>query len=271
MPYVEVNDIRMYYEEQGQGDPLVLLHGGTGGLDFRRSSWTALLPALAERYRAICIEHRGHGRTTNPAAYLSYDQMAGDLGAFIERLALAPAHVAGVSDGGITALRLAMVRPALVRSLVCVGTNYTNDEQSRAANAMFDPDVIAQELPAFAAALAGFHDPHHYPGYWRTLVEQIRANIADNPAFTVDDLRRVEAPTLLVAGEADPWANLAQMVTMRQAISRAELLILNCVSDDPIDSHCVQHARPELVGPVMLDFLRRHAGSALEEGAALLR
>jgi pimeloyl-ACP methyl ester carboxylesterase len=258
MPYAEINDIRIYYEEQGQREPLVLLHGGTGGIGFRRSAWGNLLPAFAERYQTIQLEHRGHGRTNNPAGFLAYDQIADDVAAFIEHLDLAPAHVAGVSDGGVIALTLSMTRPELVRSLVCVGVNYTNDEQCQAASAMFDAAVLEQEHPEFAAALAAFHDPHQHAGYWRMLVGQIKVNIAVNPAYTEDDLRRIQAPTLLIAGESDPWANLDQTLTMRRAIPCAEMLIVNHAGMDPLSAHLVQHTRPDVVGPVILDFLTRH-------------
>ena len=90
MPYAEVNDIRMYYEEAGSGIPLVLLHGATGAIDFHASSWGGLMPGFAERYRAIHLEHRGHGRTVNPAGRLSYGQIADDVCAFIDQLGLAP-------------------------------------------------------------------------------------------------------------------------------------------------------------------------------------
>jgi pimeloyl-ACP methyl ester carboxylesterase len=161
----------------------------------------------------------------------------------------------------VIALTLDMARPDLVRSLVCVGANYTNDAQTRDANALFDAEVIAQELPEFAEGLAAFHDPHHHPGYWRERVEQIEANIAVNPGYAEDDLRRIRAPTLLIAGETDPFANLDQQLTMRRAMPRAELLILNDVSLDPLSSHLVQHTRPDIVGPVILDFLGRHGRS----------
>jgi len=113
MPYAEVGDISMYYEEQGSGETLVLLHGGTGAISLPASGWAGLAPAFAERYRAIQIEHRGHGRTSNPSGRIAYDQVAEDMAAFIEVLGLAPAHVAGVSDGGIAALVVGMTRPEL--------------------------------------------------------------------------------------------------------------------------------------------------------------
>ncbi|HMM41499.1 MAG TPA: alpha/beta hydrolase, partial [Thermomicrobiales bacterium] len=240
-----------------------------GSIDFARAGWAALAPMLAGAYRTIQIEHRGHGRTDNPAGTLSYPRIAADVAQFIERLGLAPAHVAGISDGAIAALALGMTRPELVASLVLVGANFFNDEQCLAASALFDPETIEREHPDFAAALAGYHDPHHHPGYWRELVGQIRDNIALAPAWTEADLARVAAPTLLIAGERDPWANLDQMLAMRRAIPDAEMLILNHAGMGAMDNHIVQHTRAGIVGPVVLDFLgRRRLGCV--EGSPIL-
>lgn len=268
MPYAEVNDIRMYYEEQGQGEPLILLHGATGAIDFHLIGWGHLMPVFAERYRAIHLEHRGHGRTDNPAGRLSYDQIADDVAAYIDQLGLAPAHVAGMSDGGIIALALGMTRPDLVRSLVCVGANYTNDEQTTAANAGIDAEVLEREHPEFAEMLAGFHDPHHHPGYWRELVGQLKANLAVAPAYTEADLARIHAPTLLIAGETDLWGNVDQMVTMRRVIPRSEMLILNHAGMDWLSNHVVQFSRADIVGPVVLDFLGRHGELSQDQAEA---
>jgi hypothetical protein len=100
MPYAEVNDIRVFYEEAGEGEPLLLLHGALGAVDPAVSSgWFALLPALATRYRTIALETRGHGRTTNPAGTLAYGQLGEDVAAFIDQMGLGPVHLAGFSDG----------------------------------------------------------------------------------------------------------------------------------------------------------------------------
>jgi pimeloyl-ACP methyl ester carboxylesterase len=266
MPYAEVRDLRMYYEEHGRGEPLVLLHGGPGAINDHPSGWGALLPAFAERYRAIPVEHRGHGRTNNPAGYLAYAQIAADIAAFVERLGLAPVNLAGVSDGAVVALTLGMNRPDLLHSLVCVGAFYRIDDQIREAWRIFDPEVIEREAPEWAASLAATQDPHHYPGYWRDLVEQLAA-IGDGLAYAEADLRRIPVPTLLVAGEADRYANLDQMLAMRRGIPRAEMLILNHAGLDPGANHVVQHTRAGIVGPVVLEFLGRHAGSAPGLGA----
>ena len=73
MPYAAVNDVRLYYEEEGAGPPLVLLNGVTGTLDEPgRGGWGTLRPYLAQRYRVVHVEHRGHGRADNPGGGDAY-------------------------------------------------------------------------------------------------------------------------------------------------------------------------------------------------------
>jgi pimeloyl-ACP methyl ester carboxylesterase len=263
MPYTEVNDIRIYYEEQGAGEPLLLLHGALGAVDPAvTSGWVTLLPAMAAKYRTFALEHRGHGRTDNPAGRLSYDQMAGDVAAFIERLDLAPTHLAGFSDGATLGLVLGMTRPALLHSLVCVGANYRIDDHLREGMAFFDAAALERESPEFAAELARRHDAHHYPGYWRDLVAKVRANVENELAWTEADLSRIPVPTLLIMGEADFALSLQQMLEMRRSIPNSEMLILNHAGMDGLANHRVQFTRADLVGPVILEFLARHAGPA---------
>src|SRR5215218_7331132 len=71
---VEVNGVSLYVEEQGQGDPLVLIHAGL----LSSGSWAGVVPLLAESFRVISFDSRGHGRSTNPSGALSYEQMADD-------------------------------------------------------------------------------------------------------------------------------------------------------------------------------------------------
>jgi pimeloyl-ACP methyl ester carboxylesterase len=270
MPYAAVNDVRMYYQEEGHGEPLVLLLGALGVVDpAAPSGWGALLPDLTARYHTFSVEHRGHGRTNNPAARLSYARMAEDVAAFIERLEIAPAHVAGFSDGATVGLAIGMTRPELVRSLVCVGANYCLDDHVREALAFFDPAALERDHPQFAQMFAARHDPHHKPGYWRELVRQVRANVETELVWTEGDLRRIPVPTLVIAGEADLWdVGLTQTLAMQRSIPRAEMLILNHAGMDGWANHRVHFTRPEVVGPVMLDFLTRHAGPAVEARSA---
>jgi pimeloyl-ACP methyl ester carboxylesterase len=262
MPYAEVNDIRVYYEEEGEGEPLLMLHGALGAVDPAvTSGWFALLPALSGRYRAISLETRGHGRTNNPAGKLSYTQLGKDAAAFIERLDLGPVHLAGFSDGATIGFVVGMTRPELLRSLVAVGANYRVDDHMQEGMAFFDADMLEREEPEFAAELARRHDAHHSPGYWRDLIRQIRENVETEMTWTEADLRCIPTPTLLVMGEGDFALSLGQMLEMRRGIPNSEMVILNHAGMDGLDNHRVQHTRADVVGPVMLDFLERHAGT----------
>ena len=256
MPYAEVNDIRMYYEEQGSGGgtALVLMHGASSAIDDPVFSWHDLMPEFARHHRAIHLEHRGHGRTDNPAGRIAYDLIASDVGAFIEQMGLAPAHLAGVSDGGIVALHIGMTRPELARSLVAVGPNYFNDDLVREANKFADLERIERETPELMAVYAARHDRNKPPGSWRELFRALAENLAVNPNYTEADLARIPVPTLLIAGDDDLWGNTAQMAAMKRAIPGAELLIVNHAP------HEVQHTHPGIVGPQVLEFLARHPG-----------
>lgn len=260
MPYAEVKDISMYYEEEGDGAPLLLLHGALGAVDpLATSGWSALTPSLAARYRVFSLEARGHGRTTNPAGTLSYARLAADVAAFIEQFQLAPVHLAGFSDGATIGLALGMKHPALLRSLVCVGANYRIDDHLQRGMALFDAAMLERDAPRFAAELARRHDPHQFPGYWRDLVRQLRENVEAELTWTEADLRRIPTPTLLIMGEADVALSLEQMLEMRRSIPNSEMVILNHAGLDGLDNHRVQATRADVVGPIMLDFLGRHA------------
>jgi pimeloyl-ACP methyl ester carboxylesterase len=119
------------------------------------------------------------------------------------------------------------------------------------ANAFVDLETIEREQPGFAAKLARLHDRNKKPGYWRDLVRQLAANLAVNPAYTEDDLKRIPVPTLLMAGEDDLWGNLNQMTNMKRNIPNSELLIINHAP------HEIQHTHPSIVGPVVMEFLER--------------
>jgi pimeloyl-ACP methyl ester carboxylesterase len=115
MPETEANGVRLYYEIHGGGEPVVLVHGSW--VDATR--WRLVVPGLAESFRVLVYDRRGHSRSERPDAPGSVDEDADDLAALLETLDLAPAHVVTNSYGGNIALRLATRRPEIFRSLSC--------------------------------------------------------------------------------------------------------------------------------------------------------
>lgn len=243
----------MYYEDEGQGPPILLLNGAFGTIDAERGNWRRLVPTLAPRYRAIQIEARGHGRTNNPLNYLTYALLADDLIAFIEQRELGPVHIVGMSDGGIIGIAIALARPDLVRSLVGLGVNYMVDDNIREEARLLDPDRLARDRPEVVALIGPRHDAVHGEGYWRILARQLLENALANPSWTPEDLERIAAPTLMIAGEDDPFANHDQMLTMKRRIPDVEILILNNAA------HALTPVSRQMMDLAIVDFLDRHA------------
>ena len=255
MAYAAVNGLRLYYEEEGSGPPLVLLNGGMGALDdpVFRGGWATLRRFLAQRHHVVHVESRGHGRTDNPggAAAFTLAALAADARALIEQLGLAPAHVAGFSLGARVGLELAVAHAPGVRSVVGIGATYATDAKTEAGYALLEPDRVERDAPAWAADLARQHDPHHAPGHWRELLRWVLAREAAAKSYALADLERIAVPTLWIAGEDDPYFELDQPVTMKRRIPGAELLIVNHAGHNPMLTH------PHLVGPAIVDFLSR--------------
>ncbi len=119
----ELSSVKMFYEDHGEGDPLVLIHGAMGGAH----AWPNQIEAFANTYRVFVPEQRGRGRTPDVEGPLSYQVMTDDTVEFLERTAEGKAHIVGASDGGIIGLFLAMQRPDLVSKLVTIGANFHKD------------------------------------------------------------------------------------------------------------------------------------------------
>ena len=115
MPETEVNGVRLYYELHGDGAPLALVHGSW----VDGTAWRFVVPGLAESFRVLVYDRRGHSRSERPESQGSVDEDGDDLAALLKALGLAPAHIVTSSFGGTIALRLATGSPEVFRSLSC--------------------------------------------------------------------------------------------------------------------------------------------------------
>src|SRR4051794_10017085 len=118
MTYAEVNGVRLWHEEHGGGEPLVLLHGGFWSIEL----FGPLLDALAKQRRGVAVELQGHGHTPDADRPLRYETCADDVAALIRHLGLGPVDVLGYSLGAGTAVRIAVQHPDVVRRLIVVST-----------------------------------------------------------------------------------------------------------------------------------------------------
>ena len=118
MPLISVNDIDLYYKLSGQGESLLFLHG----LGSSTCDWKYQTEHFSKSYRVITLDLRGHGRTEKPQGPYSIDLFTLDVTAFMQSLALGPAHVVGLSMGGMIAFQIAVDQPPLVRTLTIVNS-----------------------------------------------------------------------------------------------------------------------------------------------------
>jgi pimeloyl-ACP methyl ester carboxylesterase len=239
---VEANGVDTYYEVDGEGEPVVLLHGGFVTID----SWAPQRAALAARYRLYLPERRGHGRTPDVDGPLSYTVMAADTIAFMDAVGLPSAHLVGWSDGAIVGLEVALARPELVRSLVLIGTAAHVDgwgAESRAEAETMTP----ASLPPFIRETYDRLSPDG-PDHFPIVFERLLAEWRTQPRHELAELGAVSARTLICIGDRD-GVSVEHAAAMQRAIPDAQLAVV------PGADHFLTFQKPDLANRLLLDFL----------------
>ena len=254
--YIRANGLDIYYEEQGQGRPLLLIHGGV----LTGDSWHPYLAAFAAHYHVITPDTRGHGRTANPTGRMSYRLLADDMAALVQALDLQKPLICGYSDGGQVALEIGMRYPDLPQALVIGGAYTELPESSRQwvrsiLGEAESPDVDTARFERDNPGFAAFLRQQHGPEAWQTLLQQIKPMWNATLNYTADDFARVVAPTLVLLGDRDGLVPLEEGVAMYRRLPNAEFAVVpGAEHTDFIDSP----AKVALVQPLILDFLQRH-------------
>ena len=195
--YAEVNGLRMYYEVHGTGRPLVVLHGAYMIID----AMGDVLPGLAETRQVIAVELQGHGRTADIDRPHSYESMADDVAALLRHLEIEDADVFGFSMGGGVALQVAIRHPEVVRKLVVASASHASDHMHAELLEMIPsitPEAFAGS-PIEEAYLQTAPNPEDFP----TLVAKLKRLDMEPFAWPQEDIRGIQAPTLLIVGDSD--------------------------------------------------------------------
>jgi pimeloyl-ACP methyl ester carboxylesterase len=233
MPTVEANGQTLYLEEHGDGEPLVCVMG----LAADTLAWALQVPAFAERHRAIFFDNRDAGRSSRAGGDYEIADMAQDTLALADALGLDSFHLLGYSMGGMTALHYASRFPDRIRTLVAISIGTEREPRLAVGRALMDPDRIERDEPDWAARLAARHDPLHGPGSWRRLLDAVVEDIAAQPLLTPRELRSIDAPTLVVAGDRDPFVPIPQAAALASQVRDGRLLVLPDVGHDALVDH----------------------------------
>ena len=248
MRLVRANGLDVGYEVEGAGPPLVLLHGASSS---GRADFGPPVAMLRQSFRCYLPDARGHGATRwDVADGFSYQWLVDDLGAFADALGLGTFHLAGFSMGGGTALGFAARWPERVRTLVVAGVAPQREPRASVARRLFDPLRIARRDPAWAADLDRRHDPVQGEGAWERLLPVIASEIAAQDLLGPADLRRIDAPALVIVGDRDPFVPVDQAWGLMRQLPDARLLVV------PECGHEVTTQRPALVNEALAAFYR---------------
>jgi pimeloyl-ACP methyl ester carboxylesterase len=224
---VPVNDIEMYYEARGEGEPLVLLHGG-GGIG---ANWELIFKEPPPGYRLIVPDLRGHGRSTNPLPDLTFRQVALDVLGLLDHLGIERFQAIGLSLGAKTLLHVATRQPGRIEAMVLVSATPYFPAPARAAMGQLRPD---NRSDAEWQQMRQWHPQGDEQ--IRKLWTQMNAlkDSYEDMSFTPPHLATIEARTLVVHGDHDPLYPVELALEMYRAIPRSYLWVVPNGGHGPI-------------------------------------
>lgn len=214
-----INGIDMYFELHGAGEPLVLLHGGTGV----GANWRLIFKEAPAGYQLVIPDLRGHGRTTNPSMEFTFRQCAEDVLALVDTLGIERFKAVGMSLGAKTLLHVDTRQPDRVEAMTLVSATPYFPEQARSIMRQMTPENRSDQ------------EWQQMREWHKQGDEQIRAlwkmangfkDSYDDMNFTPPYLSTIKARTLIVHGDRDPLYPVSLAIEMYAAIPRSYLWII---------------------------------------------
>ena len=235
-----INGAEIYYELYGEGEPLLLLHGGLGNGTYFRNQ----IPTLVEvGYQLIVMDSRGHGRSSFDDKPITYELMASDVIGLLDVLAIEKASIVGWSDGGIIGLEIALTHPERLNKVVAYGANYdpsgvrldigTDDYFNAYINAAYE-DYLALS-PA--------------PERWDEFLTNISVMWATLPNYADEQLTTITTPFLILDGQGEEAIDLNQTKLMALLIPGAELNLM------PGTGHFAMFEQPDIFNQIVIEYL----------------
>ncbi len=259
MPTIKINDIDMFYEIHGEGEPLLLIHGlGSSSRD-----WEYQIPQFSKQYKVITIDLRGHGKTSKPKGPYSIRGFADDVALFLEALKIQHVNILGLSMGTATGFELAIYYPELVKSLIAVNMSAklsvkTFNEKKQ----FFIRDVIVKVLGM--KKMGEFLAPRLFPlPEQEDLRKKVATRWAENDkkaylsAFhslrnwsVEEELHKITCPTIVIASDGD-YTPVEIKEEYVKKIPNGQISIIKN------SHHAVPMEKPEEFNRIVLDFLKQ--------------
>lgn len=260
MPYTENDGVKIYWEEHGRGEPLLLIMG----LGYTLDMWHRNLPALSERYRTIVFDNRGLGKSDVPPGPYSTSDMAADAIAVLDDAGVDKAHVLGASLGGLIAEELVLGHPHRVKSLILACTHGGGTEHIvMPSQEVLDMLAARASMTAEEGVRAAIPFVYHAETPRERIDEDLAIRLRTFPSaegYTAqlaaglthdafDRLKDIKVPTLVIHGDSDALIPYTNAQILAREIPGAKVTII------PKASHVFFTDQPEASNEVVLSFL----------------
>lgn len=252
MPFIELDDVKLYYEEYGKGESIVFTHGNS----MYQGQWEPQVAELSKKYRVILWDVRGHGNSSLPPGEVDPESFSRDLIAVLDALKIKSAVLCGLSMGGHISLQAAVRYPQRVRGLVLIGTPFSNNYH------WYDKWLVAMNL--YSVRLL----PYKTTAKWtaqavnikhRDIVEKGFASMTHDEFLrqwagnlrleTKHDLHKVGCPTVILHGDKDVFV-ARQQAALTEGIAGAQYYFI------PNAGHLTNLDNPEAVNQHIDDFMQ---------------
>jgi len=263
MPFVENQGAKLYWDEQGSGEPLLLIMG----LSYPSYMWHRSRPVLAARYRTVALDNRGVGQSDVPPGIYSIALMASDAASVLHAAGVESAHVFGVSMGGMIAQEFALQYPSRVRSLIlgctAAGGRHAVQAEPEALRTLMRCGLTPEESKE--AIIPFIYDPVTPRG---RIDEDMAIRMKWYPSSqgyagqlqgifgweAYSRIAQITTPTLVIHGETDRLVPSANAQLIAKHIPGAKLVLI------PHASHIFETDQPGAAHHAILEFLAAQNG-----------
>jgi pimeloyl-ACP methyl ester carboxylesterase len=239
--FAPIDDVQMYYEVHGTGDPILFIHGGGGSTD---GSWPKEYASqLSRQFMVIMADSRGHGHSTEGAGPITFGRIAADAVRLLDHLGLRRAHVVGHSAGALACLHLLVDFPDRVRTATLLAGLYHVDN--------YRPQAYADLKRELERVMRGEQRESRLASRPLSVLKKLQSAWLTGPYFTLRVLETIDRPTLIVTAGQDTFFPPAVGKEMHAHIQGSELL------NFPDATHRVQVTNAKQLIPAIRDFIAR--------------
>ncbi|GHM98789.1 oxidoreductase [Cytophagales bacterium WSM2-2] len=251
--YAEVNGIKMYYEIHGEGEPLVLIHGGGSTIG---TSFSKIIPGLSSNFKIIAVELQAHGHTSDRNSPESFEQDADDVAGLLRQLATPKASFLGFSNGGNTSMQIAIRHPEMVSKLIIASSFY---KREGIIPGLFEgiKQATIKDMPQ--PLKDAFLEINPDNNKLLNMFNKDRERMMNFQDWKDEMLASIKAPALIINGDLDVVLN-EHTVAMSRLIPNSRLMILPATHGSylgAIESGPPDETQINLIVDVIKGFMRK--------------